>query len=239
MKVSPCVFVSPTEPAPILALGRTSSIPERYGSDLLFAAHGALVGLQRKAFPSDFMASLHDGRLSKEVHQMQALPFSLLLLEGRPRFTSDGHLIYGSGHGYAFTRDALRGLTLSLQFEFGIPALWTEGLADTAALVPRVVDWFRKAGHDSLRRRPKKSDLWRDPCSRARRLDFLQGLPGIGLGLAEEMLDYFGGMPLTWTVGKKGLLGCPGIGPKRCKDLLAFIPEPIPEPRTQVGGDCS
>ena len=55
------MLIAPTEaqhPA-LRALGRVSSTPERCGVDFLFATRATgTVGIQRKAFPADFLASV-------------------------------------------------------------------------------------------------------------------------------------------------------------------------------------
>jgi hypothetical protein len=48
----PIMLISPTEPVELRAIGTTSSVPERYGADVLFEAPPVgLVGVQRKTVP--------------------------------------------------------------------------------------------------------------------------------------------------------------------------------------------
>ena len=56
-------LVSPTEPPYVKRLGRTSSIPELYGADVLWeSGRAGKVGVQRKAY-ADLVDSVYDGRL--------------------------------------------------------------------------------------------------------------------------------------------------------------------------------
>jgi len=70
------MLVAPTEPMTLKALGTVSLVPEDYGSDFLWASPVfGLVGVQRKE-ASDFVASVMDGRLDKELAQMKQLGLS-------------------------------------------------------------------------------------------------------------------------------------------------------------------
>src|SRR6516162_7072760 len=90
------VLISPTEPAFFRTLGKVSSVPEEYGVDFLFAStEFGLVGVQRKEL-SYFVASVKDGRLSKELGQMKRLGLAMLVLEGVPKWTIDGLLMSSS-----------------------------------------------------------------------------------------------------------------------------------------------
>jgi ERCC4-type nuclease len=51
----------------------------------------------------------------------------------------------------------------------------------------------------------------------------LQGFPGIGISLAEAMLERFGGAPLSWSCTYDELRSVPGIGEKRSKALWELL----------------
>jgi hypothetical protein len=81
----------------------------------------------------------------------------LLILEGAPRWTSDGELL--DAH-CRFSRPQLSALILSAWFQFGVPVLWTDSLKDTCDFIPAFASWTTKERHDSLSMRPKPSTPW-------------------------------------------------------------------------------
>jgi len=211
-------LISPTEPEQLQLLGTLSWIPEDYGADILFSEQGKLIGIQRKAFPSDFLASLHDGRLAKEVAQMKQLDIALLMLEGRSRWTLDGELV--KDYGKPFNRASLRSLCYSIWSLYGIAIDWSDDVGDTASAIISLRAWAQRPEHLALARRPKPQDMWGGSLSdKDYAVHLLQSLPGIGPKTAGNIYDAFGCVPLQWTIGKKDLAQVPGIGKTRLEQL--------------------
>lgn len=195
------LLIAPTEPVQIRELGKTSSIPEKYGVDILFSANKQLIGIQRKQFPDDFLASLHDGRLNREISLMKQIK-SILLLEGKPRWSLDGALITDNRQ---FTRRQLRGICWSIVFEFGIHVDFTDSITDTIFYIQWLKLYTEKNRHISLVRRPNLHDTWGGSLKgRDWAIYFLQGFSGIGPKLAEAIYDNLK-IPLKWTCSKEDL----------------------------------
>lgn len=210
------ILVSPTEPAWLREIGRSSSVPERYGCDVLILPDKA--GIQRKTL-ADLVASLHDGRLAKEAQQMSRLDRAVLLLEGRGRWSTDGEWIDGYTQT-RFTRASLVGLMLSLQLQ-GIWVVWSESATDTVRVVEEIERWLAKPRHSSLSSRPKNG-RWGRRSNKAWAVHFFQGFTGIGPATAEAIVDHLG-VPLRWTVGVEELLSVPGIGKVRAQEMVAAL----------------
>ena len=83
------MLASPTEPKQLRDLGTTSSIPENHGADFLIVAQKRRIGVQRKQFPGDLLASLNDGRLYNQIPHLSELDHALLIVEGHGRWTDD------------------------------------------------------------------------------------------------------------------------------------------------------
>ncbi len=224
------LLVSPTEPEQLQLLGILSWIPENFGADILFSEQGKLIGVQRKTFPADFIASLHDGRLAKEVAQMKQLDIAILLLEGRPRWTMDGELIRDYSAGQSFNRSGFRNLCYSIWDVYGIIVDWTDDSNDTVAAIMSLKSWAGKSEHLTLVRRPKTQDPWGDSLTnKDYGLHLLQSLPGVGPKLAANIYDAFGRVPLRWDVEKSELAMVPGIGKVRLGQLWKlFEPQSLP-----------
>lgn len=218
------IWVAPTEPPALKAIAtRVSLLPERFGVDV-FAIPPTTrryFGIQRKD-TRDLIASITDGRLAKEVTQMARLPVAILVIEGRFKWTSDGHL--ADAYASRFTRTQLR------RYLAGIHAagIWvdrTDTLTDTIDAVHDYMGYFDKSQHLSLHRRPgpEGSGIWGKPSSRDWQLHLLQGFEGVGPTTAAAILDEFGGVPLQWSVTKKKLAGVKGVGKKRVEMLWGAL----------------
>lgn len=212
------ILISSTEPSTIKTLGRSSQLPERFGVDILWGTETRLIGIQRKEM-SDLLASVHGDRLYREVAQMKRLSHSILIIEGKPKWTRDGNLIGNNGYGYAWNRDQHWGLQLSMQAK-GVWVLHTEDINQTVDAVKAVKRWMGKARHNSLDRRPKATGSWGKAGHRDFQRHLLQSFDGIGPVQAEAIVDKFGGVPMQWTTDEKGLMEVEGIGKTRAKRLM-------------------
>ena len=217
------LLVSPTD-RELLSLLRekamSSYLPERYGADVLAVVEGhGKLAIQRKTFPDDLLASLSDGRLARELPLLAQAEFPVLIVEGQPLWTADGHLM--QPWNSRWTRAQLRNLLRSVWRVHGVSVEHTDNLDDTAAAVLELETWFRKDVHRSLLTRPKTST--KDDWGLSNRRDFgrffLQGLPGVGSTLAEQIFDHFGRVPLHWDCNLEELMSVYGIGKKRARAL--------------------
>lgn len=214
--------VSPTEPLPWSKLGESSSLPERYGVDFFWVANKKAWGIQRKKFPEDFLSSLHDGRLAKEIAQMKQLDHAVILLEGMGTWTDAGFLL-----DQQFNLGQLYGWMASCFFEHGIPVFQVRTQKDALFFIDRIEAWSNRKSHWSLTRRPKaKSDMWGKRGNREFGLHVLQSFEGIGPSAAENIYQHFNGVPLAWTVTEGDLTKVPGIGKVRAKNLIDSLEDP-------------
>ncbi|MEM0143273.1 MAG: ERCC4 domain-containing protein [Candidatus Parvarchaeum sp.] len=217
------LLISPTEPEQIRQLGKTSLTPEKYGVDILIIERG-LYGIQRKVFPTDLVASLYDGRFQKQIIDMRRLKFSILLLEGEAKWTADGQLL----DKYAkLSIKQLYGIIWSLQL-YGIFTYWTSNIQNTIQYLKMFYEWVNKEKHNSLRRRPKPKSTMFIPTKEEKQIHFLQGIDGIGVDIAKNIIDHFGKIPLEWRNNGKKLtendfMEIPRVGAETAKRLLKFF----------------
>jgi Fanconi anemia group M protein len=216
-------LLSPTERELKPLLGEkaiTSYLPERYGADILAIVEGrGHLAIQRKTFPDDLLASLGDGRLARELSLLAHTEYPVLIVEGKPMWTADGHLMQPWRTGW--TRAQLRNMLRSAWRVHGVAVEHTDDINDTAAAILELETWFRKDTHRSLLSRHKSmaKDSWGLSNKRDMARFLLQGLPGIGCVLAEQIFDTFGRVPLRWDCTYEELLSVYGIGEKRAKAL--------------------
>ena len=212
------MLISPTEPPLIQAMGKTSSVPERYGVDMWWMAKGLQWGIQRKQFPGDFLSSVHDGRLTKEMGQISQLSGgAVVILEGFGTWTSEGE----SMERGRLTKAQLFGLIWTAYLEHQVPVIRVQDMMETVEATYALYRWSQKLKHDALKGRPGPGrDKWGTRDSRAWREWMVQGFDGVGPSLAKEIVDFFDGVPFTWNVDSATeLTEIPGIGPKRAAKL--------------------
>jgi len=211
------IHVSSTEPPALRKLGKSDTLPEKYGVDVLWYSEQlkGMVGVQRKEF-KDLLASLEDGRLSFELKQMGQLALSVVAIEGDGIFTDDGQLVRSFGR--PFTRSQLHSIILGISFG-GVRVVRTASLDDTIRFCEVLVDWAEKEEHGSLFNRPGPVGEWGKPTNREFQRHLLMGMPGIGRELADRILEHFNGIPWGWTCDKSELLAIPGLGKKKVERI--------------------
>lgn len=210
------MLVSPTEPLRLRNLGSSSSLPERYGSDFLIVANHLRIGVQRKEFPSDFLASLAGDRFYDLVRKMQDLDMAVLIVEGRGRWTEEGNL--EKSYGAPMSRQAFYSLIFSLMFQWGIQVFQNGSMDETVAMLEALESWAKKEDHRSLNVRTNvKGDGWGVVKDRDRAVHVLQSWQGVGPEMGGAIYDHFGRLPLRWDVSEKEMLGVRGVGKVQVK----------------------
>lgn len=213
------MLIAPTEPPAIKTLGTVSPRPEMVGADILFVARKLKVGIQRKTV-SDLIASVHDGRLQREVSQLQGIDIPILIVEGRPTWTLDGHLVT-KGFGAAWTKAQHRGILWSAR-EKGIWVQETVDLDDTVECVKMFERWCQKGQHKGLVRRPGPVSIWGKVNNEDYARHLVMGLPGVGPELAERIVARYG-VPFGWRITPDDLVAIDGIGPKKAEAIWATL----------------
>jgi len=219
------LLISPAEPKELYRMGRTSSLPEKYGSDFLFASHEVgLIGIQRKQFPEDWLASLRgDDRVSRELQQMKRLDMGIWILEGMGNWTNEGFLVYGGR--YKYFEYELWGFQLTAQL-LGYSVFRVRDQQSTLKLLERIQLWAAKPEHGSLLVRPKPGQ-WGEAGSREWGNHFLQGLPGVGYAKAEKILDDFGRPPFAAEFDFVGMSAC--VGNSKAEVICKLFGVEVPE----------
>lgn len=214
------MFVSPAEPAQLKVGRKSSGLCEQRGADFLFVAHGQWVGIQRKEV-QDFIASVGDGRLAKELAQLQECHHRVLIIEGRVRWTNDGEMIT-NGYGRPWTRAQWRGQLWTVRLK-DVWVEFSDDIADTSECLDQIERWFNKDNHTSLDRRPGPVSLWGKPSNEDYQRHLVMGLPGVGAELADRIVRTFDGVPFGWRIGEKDLEKVQGIGKKKAQRIYECL----------------
>jgi ERCC4-type nuclease len=212
--VTPTFIVAPTERHKAIKglvgeEGEVSLLPERMGCDIAWRAQGQWWGVQRKEI-ADFIASVQDGRLAKEIAQMRNLPMRVVIIEGRIQWSTDGKLIIKKRFTNISKRQFL-GMQFSLSSQ-DVSVIWTESAYETAEVTMALADWSEKDRHGSLMRRPGPQTSWGSVTDEDWSLHLLQSFDGLGLEKARALKKHFGGVPMSWDCTEDELKQVPGIG---------------------------
>ena len=212
------IIVSSTEPPALLPGNKRMTLPEEHGVDVLWSSKqmGGLCGVQRKEF-KDYVASLRDQRLGKELLQMGELKWVCLVIEGNPQWTSDG--VWVNKWGAEFTKSQLQMSLLSVQ-ERGVRVAFTASITETSNLVTSMCKWTQKDSHNSLLSRGDASSLstWGKASTKEYCIYLLMGLPGISYTLAERIYEMWG-VPWQWKVTMEQLMAVQGIGKVKAEKI--------------------
>ena len=153
----------------------------------------------------DFVASIKDGRLFRQARRLVSVePNGAFILEGVSRSLASSRM----------RREAIQGALISLSFIFGIPVLRSLNPEETAKLMLYTARQVRAFSSGGVRRSglvPKKR--------RRAQLYLLQGLPGIGVKRAQNLLDAFGSVESVFKAGVKELVKVEGIGTVRAEAI--------------------
>jgi ERCC4-type nuclease len=216
----PGLFVAPTEPRSLKAMGKVSSLPEQFGCDVLWMHGGNRYGVQRKEW-RDLLASVEDGRLGKECGQMHSAGVrGVLAVEGTATW-AHGEIV--TGYGRSWSRRQWWGVQLAVQLE-GVWLIHTANIADTSDFIRAFNIWTKKKMHGSLGARPGPKGLWG---TRADDRDWakhvLTSFPGIGPGAADAIFEEFGRAPLRWDCEKADLRKVKGLGAKKVEAIWGAL----------------
>jgi len=223
------VLVAPTEPKDSVKAFKvvelevmTSSIPEQHGVDYLLYTSKGTMGFQRKEVPFDFLASVMDGRLTKELIQMQNLRFRCVLGEGKFQFFEDGTLITRPPIPAfkRFRRSSVTKIIHEIRMVKGVEFDYTTDYEDTARYIRYTLDFIMDDKHTGLSTRRGNPSVWGTPSDDDMDAYMLQGFTGIlGPVLSRNILDHFGRIPIVWDCTYEQLLEVPGIGQAKAKKL--------------------
>lgn len=138
------------------------------------------VVIERKTI-SDFISSMINKRLSKQLEELQQYEKRLLIVEGfgeKFLYSDDEHGNFGGIHP-----NAIRGFLLSIVLKYKVPVIYTKNESDTAKFISVLA---RKKEKEASLNVSKKS------LTKKERMQFiLEGFPGIGPKTAKKLLENF------------------------------------------------
>lgn len=153
--------------------------------------------VERKTL-KDFAASVVDARWFKQAAAIATMSRrGIIILEGSSREAGE----------LGVSREALQGALITVSVFYGLAVLRARDVEETARLLVYLGRQQKRFCSEMLPRpgyRPKGKH--------ARKLFILQGLPGIGPGRAQKLLEHFGSVARVATASAEELSAVDGIG---------------------------
>ena len=164
------------------------------------------VGVEFKT-QEDFIESLIDGRLFKQLKEMKDNFLKpLIIVEG----TSD---IYSIKNIHP---NSIRGMLASIAVDFNIPILYSKTFKDTAALLIAIAkrEQEKEYGRDFEVHGSRKPASFRD-----QQEYIVSAMPGVGPNLAKQLLEKFKSVKNIVNASEEELKQTEKIGEKKAKDI--------------------
>lgn len=166
------------------------------------------IAVERKT-TKDFILSLIDGRLFSQAARLKGhAAVQFMIIEGTDLFHT----------GYEIDPQAIKGALVSLSVSWQIPLIFSRSSSGTAEILTLAGRQDGKYHDEILKRTGEKSK-----CIQTQKLYFLQGLPGIGPGIAKRMLEYFGSIEKVINANEYELSCIKGIGKKKASSIRKII----------------
>ena len=174
---------------------------------------------------------MQDGRLYYELNQLTAtatVTYPYLIVESSFTTTTDGHYLEAN-----ISVGTLHSLIAKFHAN-GVGFLPTESPRSTIACCISVSRYLASGNANVIHRPKQVTNEWGQTSSRSYGVFLLQSFPGIGPKTAAAIYDYFGTVPIAWTVSAAELARVPGIGRRRAESLVAAL-APVSRSVTETG----
>lgn len=164
------------------------------------------IAVERKE-ANDFIRSIIDGRIFDQIERMkESYPQAVVIVEGR--LESNLH------------PNAVKGAFCSIAIDRGVPVLWSEDEADTAAYIAVIAKRLLK-GELPTRLRPEKKRL----SLKEQQQFIVESLPGVGPQLAQSLLRKFGSVEKVFGANTNKLQQVEKIGKKKAAEIRRVLSE--------------
>ena len=202
------------------------------GYDVELYTERGIIPIERKEVPNDFLASIADGRLIKEIFAMrQVSEFYIVLLHGEMIFDRDDNLVipglihsdrYGK-YRRQWSRKAIKNLIRSIAYAEGAFVEVAENDNRLVEVIEELQDYFNANHHLSLRKRKSIQTDWLIPTDREAVRYFYSGIPNCKV-MKSAMLEKKFPAPMELLLAtKEDIMEIDGFGESTANRIYTFI----------------
>ncbi|MFB6246570.1 MAG: ERCC4 domain-containing protein [Candidatus Pacearchaeota archaeon] len=174
------------------------------------------VAIERKTI-QDFISSMINQRLLRQLEELQQYENNLLILEG-----IEEQDIYGEDEISGLHPNSIRGFILSITLKYKVPIVYSKNSEDTAKYMSLIAKKQKK----ETRLNPQKKTL-----DKNEQLQFIiEAFPGIGPKKARELLEKFGNIQRTINATEEELREILG---KKAEEVIEIINREYKEEETK------
>lgn len=138
------------------------------------------IAIERKTV-SDFISSMLNKRLQRQLEEIKQYPVRMLIVEGIGE--QDLYNDYAESGVHA---NAIRGMLLSIMLDFNIPVIFSKDYKDSVKFIMLIAKRLENPKkHISLRVKKKSFNI------AEQQQMIIEGFPGIGPAIAKELLKKF------------------------------------------------
>ncbi len=189
-------------PAQLVKLGIEPDFKELKVADFIVGG----VAIERKTV-SDFISSMINRRLLKQLEELQQYPKKLLLIEG-----IDRQELYSDENTTGMHANSIRGFLLSIVLKHNVPIIFTKDCADTAKFISVIAN--KKETSISLNAKKKSMN------KKEQAQFILEGFPGIGPKSAKKLLEEFKSLKNIFNASENDLKKILGVKATILKTLI-------------------
>jgi len=157
------------------------------------------IAIERKTF-SDFISSTLNKRIQQQLLNLKKYPKYLLIIEGRSDYINEIQQAECQEKKIKIHPNAIRGMFLSIIFDFNVPIIFTQDEEETATFLILLAKKQEKT-KTNISLRPNKSNLTLEE----QKQFILEGFPGIGPVTAKQLLEKFNSLERIFTATKEEL----------------------------------
>ncbi len=218
------ILIDSNEPKKVKdAFGENAIDTPLEGFDFKLYTGCGIVAIERKKVPGDFISSLADGRLYKQILAMRdSSDIQILLLEGKFRYGGDGILFQGRRKS-RWNRKGINNLLRSIKWVEGVDIEQSSNISDTVTTVLQIQEYFDKQNHTSLKSRPRIQTNWIVPSYGERIIHFYNGLPGVGINGAKKIYDKFPSPIQLYSASVEEIMEIPRVGRAMATGIYNFL----------------
>ncbi|MAH03895.1 hypothetical protein CMI39_03875 [Candidatus Pacearchaeota archaeon] len=174
-------------PSELISLGLNIEFKELKVADYLIKD----VAIERKTI-TDFISSMINKRLIRQLEELQQYKSKLLIIEG-----IEEQELYNDDNSNGVNPNAIRGFLLSILLKWKIPIIFTKNQEDTAKFISVLSK--KKSKEISLNARKKSFN------KKEQKQYLLEGFPGIGPKTSKKLLKKFKTIKKIINASKKDL----------------------------------